>query len=398
MFKRILIIIIIILGIIFGAIYISFDAKKEDKIRENNKSSENSIYEYLKLEYKDDNIIYSPLSIRTAFSMLKEGAKGETKEELDKLFSGIKNTKYKTSDKLSFANSIFINENFKNEIKKEYVKTLKEKYYSEVLYDKFESPDNINNWIKEKTFGLIEQALDEGSVDSNTALALVNALAIDIKWKQEFNENDTYLDSFYLKDGKISKTLMMHNIYSSKIASYYKNEKIEAVRLDLEPIDGVNLELFAIMPDDIDKYIDELSKKKIDSLSNKLVNASDKTKLKLSFPKFKFDYKLNLIDDLKKLGVNKIFEPTADLTGIGNDLYVSNAVHKSTIDLGEKGVKASATTVIVVTKNSIDDSKYVNIDFNKPFIFIIRDKKKKDVWFVGLVQNLGELEIETIEE
>ena len=119
MFKRILIIIIILLGIIFGSIYISFDAKKEDKIRENNKSSENSIYEYLRLEYKDDNIIYSPLSIRTAFSMLKEGAKGETKEELDKLFSGIKTTKYKTSDKLSFANSIFINENFKNEIKKE---------------------------------------------------------------------------------------------------------------------------------------------------------------------------------------------------------------------------------------------------------------------------------------
>ena len=397
MFKRILIIILIILGIILGSIYISFDAKKEDKIRENKKSSDNSIYEYLRLEYDDENIIYSPLSIRTAFAMLKEGAKGETKEELDKLFSGYKVNKYVTSKKISFANSIFINENYKSEIKKEYVDTLKEKYNSEVLYDTFASPDNINNWIKEKTFNLIEKLLDEDSVDSETALVLVNALALDIKWKQSFRKGDTYEDIFTLKDGTTTKTPMMHNIYSSKVASYLKNDKLEAVRLDIERIDDVNLELLAIMPNDIDEYVKNLSKKKIDAISSKLVNASDKTKLKLAFPKFKFDYELKLVEDLKELGVTKIFEPTADLGGIGSNLYVSSAHHKATIDLSEEGVKAAASTAVVVSKNSIDDDKYVTIDFNKPFIFIIRDKKTEDIWFVGLILDLGTKE-EQIEE
>ena len=161
-----------------------------------------------------------------------------------------------------------------------------------------------------------------------------------------------------------------------------------------EPMDDLNLEFIAIMPNDIDEYIENISKKKIDEISSKFVNASEKTKLKLSIPKFKFDYRLDLENDLKELGVNKIFTPEADLSGIGNDLYVSSVVHKATIDLKEKGVKASATTAIVVSKNSavLDESEYVIIDFNKPFIFIIKDKKTDDVWFVGTIMKLGDIE------
>lgn len=393
MFKRIVIIIFIITIIVCSSIYLSLDAKKEDKIRENEKSSTNSIYEYLKLENNGENIVYSPLSIRTAFAMLKEGAKGETKEELDKLFSGVKINKYKSSNKLSFANSIFINNNYKDEIKKDYVNTLKEKYYSEVKYDNFESAGNINKWVSDKTFGLIDEILEDTSVNSETALVLVNALALDFKWKQEFNEDYTYESEFYLKDGTLTSVPIMHNTYSSKIASYYKNEELEAVRLDLENVEKTQLEFLAIMPKDIDDFIENISKKEIDKISNKFVNASEKTKLKISIPKFKFDYKLDLINDLKKLGINKIFTPEADLSGIGSDLYVSEAVHKATIDLKEQGVKASASTAIVVQKNSVElEENFVKIDFNKPFIFVIKDKKTDDVWFVGSIMKLGDIE------
>ncbi len=343
----------------------------------------NSNFELLKLELKDNNIIYSPLSINTAFSMLKEGANGKTKDELDKLFTNNVN-KYKSSNELSFANSIFINEKNKNEIKKEYIELLKDKYDSEVLYDTFETPDKVNEWIYNKTLGLIENALDENQLDQDTVLALINALAIDVKWKIEFDENLTFNEIFYSKDGSKEDISMMHNTYSSD-ALYYKDDNISAISLDLEPVNNTELELLALMPNDIDKYVSELSNEKIDELYKKLVKTSEDNQLKLSFPKLKFEYKLDLVNDLKKLGVNEIFKPSADLSGIGTNLYVSDAIHKANIDLAEKGVKASATTVIIVSKNAISTKENVEIKFNKPFIFIIRDKNNNDIWFVGSI-------------
>lgn len=379
--------IITIIGILFiitGIIICVLSNNKENEKQNTNEQTIDSTYKYLYLEPKGENIIYSPLSINTAFAMLNEGARDETKKELDKLFSSVKVNNYETSEDLSFANSIFINEKYKDEIKQDYVKILKNKYNSEVIYDTFSTTEKINSWINNKTFGLIKNALDD--IDSDARLALVNALALNVKWKEKFNIENTYDEEFYLKDGK-KLTQMMHNTYSNEVASYYKTDKLSAVKLDLEPINNIEFEFLAIMPDSIDNY--EITKKELDEISNKLIPASSNLKLKLSLPKFKFDYKLNIMEDLKTLGVKKVFTPYANLDGIGKDLYVSEVVHKATIDLKEEGLKASATTVIVIFKNTamIDDSEYINIDFNKPFIFIIRDKKNSDIWFVGKVVN-----------
>ena len=387
MVKRIIIIFLIIVLMIGGAIYISLDAKKEDKIREdireNEKSSLDSVYSYLKLELKDENIIYSPLSIRTAFSMLREGSKGETKKELDKLFTGLNVKKYKNSDKLSFANSLFINNDHKDKIKDSYVKLLKTKYSSEIIYDDFNGPEVVNNWVKEKTLGLIDKVLDELTPDQK--LVLVNALAIDISWMKEFDTTSTGGEDFTLLDGTNYLATTMHNTYS-KYASYYKGEDKTIISLDLEKEGNVNLEFIVIMPDDFNEYVNNLDNKTFKKDLSKLVKVSENKKLRLSIPKFKFDYSLKLKKDLHELGLNKVFTPLAELDGIGKGLYVDDAIHKATIDFSEKGIKAAAVTAITIKANSsIDMSEYVDINIDKPFVFAIRDKKTSEIWFLGSV-------------
>lgn len=386
MVKRITLIFIIIIIVIGGAIYISYDAKKEDKIRENikenEKSSLNSIYSYLKMELNDENIIYSPLSIRTAFSMLREGSSGETKEELDKLFTGVNIKKYKTSNKLSFANSLFINNNYKNNIKNSYIKTLKNKYFSEINYDDFNGPDAVNNWVNKNTLGLIDKVLDTLTPDEK--LVLVNALAIDVSWMKKFETTNTYGEDFILLDDTEYKATTMHNTYS-KYASYYKDEDLTAVSLDLEKINNVNLEFIAIMPNDLKQYVNTLDNKVVNKLLSKMVKVNESKKLRLSLPKFKFDYSLKLKEDLNALGLNKVFTSNAELEKIGKDLFVDDAIHKATIDLSEEGVKAAAVTAITLKANAMDTSKYVDININKPFVFIIRDKNTSDIWFIGTV-------------
>ena len=66
-------------------------------------------YAPLKLEASEENLVYSPLSIKYALSMLNEGASGTTKEEIDKLIGNLNLTKYNDIENvLSLANSIFI--------------------------------------------------------------------------------------------------------------------------------------------------------------------------------------------------------------------------------------------------------------------------------------------------
>ena len=386
MIKRIILIIIIILMMIGGAVYISYDAKKEDKIREdikqNEKNSYDAIFDYLKLELDNENIIYSPLSIRTAFAMLREGSSGETKKELDKLFTGVNVRKYKNSEKLSFANSIFVNNDYKKLIKDSYIKILKNKYYSEVLYDDFNGPDVINSWVKKNTLNLIDKVLDYLTPEEK--IVLVNALAIDLKWMNEFETTNTSGSEFTLLDGSKYNATTMHNTYSD-YASYYKDDDVSVVSLALEKVDKVDLEFIAIMPNDIEDYVSKLNNETLYKDLDKLKKATKDKKLRLSIPKFKFDYSLKLKDDLEKLGINRVFTSNAELNKIGKDIFVDDAIHKATIDFSEKGIKAAAVTAIVMKNSSIDMSQYVNIEINKPFIFIIKDKNTSDVWFIGTV-------------
>ena len=49
------------------------------------------------------------------------------------------------------------------------------------------SPETINTWVGNKTFNIIDNILDE--VDQSTNYYLVNALAIDMEWKNKFLYN-----------------------------------------------------------------------------------------------------------------------------------------------------------------------------------------------------------------
>jgi len=91
---------------------------------------------------------------------------------------------------------------------------------------------------------------------------------------------------------------------------------------------------------------------------------------------------------LQNMGVRDVFNPgAANLSAMfkkDNDFYVSEAIHKTYIELDEKGTKAAASTAFVISKNAAVED-YVSIRFDKPFVYIIRDKKTKEILFFGKV-------------
>jgi len=166
--------------------------------------------------------------------------------------------------------------------------------------------------------------------------------------------------------------------------------------MDLKENNGTQLEFMAIMPnEDLSTYIENVTKAEINEIDQNLMfSKSVDDGVILKIPKFKFSYNLSLKNDLMELGIEDAFDPeNANFSKMennpNNQLFVSDALHKADIEFTEKGAKAAAVTVIVIangiTASRPTERKQVVIVFDKPFMFIIRDKNTKDIWFTGTV-------------
>jgi len=441
---------------------------------------------FMQVENPGKNMIYSPLSIKYALEMLAEGTDGDSRAQLDALIGDYVARKYPNNKNMSFANAMFIKDTFKNDVKKEYVSNLKNKYNAEVVYDSFKTPDVLNKWVSDKTLKLIPQLMSD---ISDKDFVLVNALAIDMEWvkkiqsehedysvyfpHQEFSVDIVPLDSggyhtleFNNKKGvdiksveigavihkyDIIKTLGEKSIRETVGSAYedfvkdedsckgddetlenkdkvvnqyikeikgnyghvskstdfyfYDDKEVKVFAKDLKKYDGITLQYVGIMPknislsdyvsgvkaDDINKIINNLKDIKAENFEDGVI-----TYVKGFIPMFDFEYELPLLKDLQKLNVIDIFDPgKADLSKMVNSdsEFIDTAVHKANIEFSNVGIKAAAATAMG-GRGAADCGfdyiydvpvKTIDLTFDKPFMFVIRDKDTGEVWFTGNV-------------
>ena len=394
------------LGLIFVP---SWSGRKKDndngvsdqKIDNSIQNVTNFEFSFLKMENEKKNMLYSPLSIEFALNMLQDGALNNTYDEISGVIGNRKLPKYTSIDKvLSLANGLFINNKFYEYVKTEYINLLKEKYEAEVKQDEFKSAQNANKWIEDKTLGIIKDMLSEEIVkDPDLFMLIINALAIDMEWASPFSDNDTSGNTFYLDNGKeMEATMMFKKEVSNKNIAYYKNDDITVLSMDLQDYNGIQFDFMAIMPNkNLSGYVENVTKEQINEIDKNLKLSSDTPDgVNVKIPKFKFSYDLKLKEDLMNLGIkdafdkdNANFSKMADLKKLKEifktNVYVSDALHKADIEFTEKGVKAAAVTVMpVMTATSMPKPKSpIIITIDKPFMFVIRDKATKDIWFTG---------------
>lgn len=329
-------------------------------------------YKFIKEIDSNDNSLVSPLSMAYLLSMIQSGAKGSTLNELNIVLDNYDLQPMENIDsKISMANSMWINNKYKNDIDNTFATALKINYHSEVLYDEFINADNINKWVSEKTYNMINELFPSDSVNSaDTIMALVNAIGINFKWDEEFDCNKTLMGNF------LDKNVYMMNSNEKYIASDYYTGFIK----DYEKLsDNSQYEFIGLLPK---KDIQDV----INNLSNDVIKDSiTESEAHIQIPRFKYEYNVNNVKGiLESLGIKDMFnKEKANFGGIAEDIYVSSIVQKTYIDFMESGTKAAASSGGAFDITSAAKEK--EVIFNKPFVYLIRKKGSNNIYFIGIV-------------
>lgn len=377
--------IIILTLIFFRIIYSNLEEPNLDN------SSTNSSFDYSLIKEtnknKSSNYLISPYSIKTVLSIIKDGTNNSSLKELNDVMGNFRRGNITSKNVVADANLLLINKKYKDEINKNYISKIEKSYDAEIKYSNI-TPNNINKWVDNKTNHMIPTLVD--SVNPETLIEVINAISMNASWDSEFDCKNTYISEFNTIDGSIINTIMM----VSNDAQYIENDTAKGIIKKYKTYKNdnhkkVNLDFVAIMPNDgIDSYIENFNN---DEFRN-LLSTKDKYKnedVSLKLPRFKYNYDFNNLKDiLINMGIKSIFDSSADLSKMtesnSKDLYVSSINHKSYIEVNEKGTKASAATNASIDKMASEDVP-IDIEFDKPFIYIIKQNNSDDILFFGVV-------------
>jgi serpin B len=243
----------------------------------------------------------------------------------------------------------------------------------------------INAWVAKTTNDRIQDLLPEGSIDDLTVMVLVNAIWFKGTWEHEFDPEATRKAPFTLLDGKQVQVPTMHRSGPARLA---RIDDIELLELDYAGGD-LSMVLVVSRAPSPAGGLDALEQRlTAANLTSWLGSLRDVPEADVALPSFQAKQDLSLEQHLKQLGLARLFsEIDADLSPMlasgQKGLYVSGAFHKAFVNVNEEGAEAAAATAIVVSTESAAPRNEFHAD--RPFVWMIRDKKSGLVLFLGRV-------------
>ncbi|MBE6607603.1 MAG: serine protease [Ruminococcaceae bacterium] len=346
-----------------------------------------------------ENTLISPLSVLYALAMTANGAKGETLAQMESvlgmtveelnlyLYSYMKNLPQGEKYKLSLANSIWFTDDERFTVNQNFLQTNADYYGSDVYKSPFDSKTckEINNWVKEKTDGMVPEILDE--ISSEAVMYLVNALAFEAEWAKIYEEGTIRDGKFTKEDGTEQNVEFMYNTEyryledenATGFMKYYKGGKYAFVAL--LPNEGMS----------VSEYISSLDGEAL----IKMLSNPKSTTVRTSIPKFETEYDVEMSKILKNMGMTDAFNDVkADFTDLGTstagNIFISRVLHKTFISVGERGTKAGAATVVEM-KDGVSDimEEIKSVYLNRPFVYMLVDCENNIPFFIGTMMDVN---------
>ncbi|WP_342547262.1 serpin family protein [Paenibacillus sp. FSL P2-0089] len=346
------------------------------------------------------NLTISPYSAAAALALAYNGSAGETAEELGKLLGYTPDERQKLNTghqslmkllndggpgvELKIANSVWGMKGLT--LRRDYLKTGEDFYDAQIKTTDLsaeKSVKEINGWVADHTGDKIQEMITEPPGPQAVAV-LVNALYFQGAWTDVFEEQATKQADFYPPDGPAVQVMMMKR---SGMFEYAAHDGWQTVKL---PYGEGELEMVVVLPGEqssLAELVGQLEQGTL--LLDKGFSSSRGT---LLLPRFTASYGTELSKALQALGVKLAFDPNRGdfslMADLDSPIYFGQVIHKTYIDVNERGTEAAASTVIAMRAGSappVDPPFEMNV--NRPFLFMIRDTQSGVVLFLGAIEN-----------
>lgn len=342
----------------------------------------------------DGNALISPVSVMAALAMTADGANGQTLAEMENVL-GMTNENLRkdyggyvhpanSDEQLRFANSLWLRNDGKLQVNKNFVDRTVTAYGADVFSEPFNNSTcrKINYWISENTDGEIKNMLSE--IPESTVSYIINTVLFEAEWQNPYTGGGVRKNqSFTNANGSKTQVTMLASgeyglVELGKTKGFIKRyAECDYAFVGLLPDEGVSVSnaLASFTGQD---FIDA-------------VNNPTPMKVVVNIPKFDLECKFELNDALSAMGMPTAFSSAADFTNLGvsplGNIYLSKVMHNTFIRYDEKGTKAGAATVVAFDGESAPvEIEYLT--FDRPFIYAIIDTSSGTPIFIGAVQNL----------
>lgn len=364
---------------------------------------------YQKVRTEAENLFYSPHSISLALAMTYAGARNETEsqmadtlhfsltqEQLHPAFNALDLELASRGEgaegqdgegfRLNIVNAIWGQTGYS--FLPGFLDILAENYGAGLRLLDFQNATEdsrvcINNWVSDQTEDRINDLIPKGAITWETVLVLTNAIYFNAAWLYPFDEELTQDGPFHLLGGSQITVPMMSQ---TEYFRYASGDGYQAVEL---PYDGEELSMVVFLPesDRFDEFEASLDAGQVEEIIDNL----DWKYLRLTMPRFKYEWDLGLVDTLKAMGMKDAFNAAADFSGIDGtrSLFISDVIHKAFVSVNEAGTEAAAATAVIFSFTGVPLTP-TELTLDHPFIFLIRDMETGTILFVGRVLNPGQ--------
>lgn len=346
------------------------------------------------------NRAYSPLNLYIALSMLAELTDGESREQLLALLdaqeigavresvSALWSANYSEGGYVTstLANSLWLRQG--ESFVPETMQRLADVYHASSFQGDMgseEFAEALRTWVNAQTGGMLQEQAGALRMDENTVLELVSTVYFRAQWKERFYEDNTAPGTFHAAEGDMICDFM----HRSGIQNYYRGDNFSAVCCDLTMSGGVWL----FLPDEGVSVNEVIGRGEALRLLEENYGWENRKTvvMNLAMPKFDIVSDIDLVEELKAMGVTDIFDvQSADFSLMQKDkenLFVGEAKHAARVSVDEKGCSAAAFTVIAVNDGIILVPDEIDFTLDRPFLFAVTGADGS-VLFAGVVETV----------
>ena len=345
------------------------------------------------------NIFISPLSVSMALGMTLNGADTETRDEMAQILNKLELTEESINQsyqslielltgldpkvKMQIANSIWYRQGI--DVESQFLDKNKSYFDAEVAALDFDSPaavDIINDWVSDKTEGLIDSIIEE--ITRDVIMYIINAIYFKGTWTYEFDPEVTEEATFFNMDASESTVPLMS---MRNTLAYHRTDDVTLVDI---PYGDSLYSMTVVLPSE-SAGMDELIHSLNSDTWNGLISNLEHTEIDLFIPRFSLSYQTSLRNTLIQMGIEQAFSPAeADFSRIHPtmDLFITDVIHKSFVEVNEEGTEAAAVTAVIIGTTSVGPDTPPIVRLDRPFLFTIREKTTGTIIFMGKISQL----------